>query len=90
MIMTIKYKYKNNWIPSAVVVKDLSLFPGEEERLFQSYSFFKIKKVNIELKNKSADIEMETIGKKSILEEEYQQNKKLRYNYNEGAIESYS
>lgn len=90
VILTIKYKFKNNWKPSAVNVKSISQYPGEEERLFQCYSFFKIKNVKIDIENRSADIELETVGKTSILEEEIKNNKKLRYNYKEDIIEAYS
>ena len=89
VILTIKYKHKNNWIPNAVNVNDISLCQGEEERLFQSYSFFKIKNVKINIENKSADIELETVGKTCVLEEEYNKGKKIRYNYKENALESY-
>ena len=89
VIFTIKYRYKNNWVPNAIYVDDISLCRGEEERLFQCYSFFKIKSVKINIDNKSADIELETIGKACILEEELNKGKKIRYNYKEDILEAY-
>ena len=89
VIYTIKYKHKNNWLPNAVNVADISLYQGEEERLFQSYSFFKIKNVKINIENKSADIELDTVGKTCILEEEFNKGKKIRYNYKVDALEAY-
>lgn len=89
VIMTIKYKRKNNWLPNAVNVDDISLCQGEEERLFHTYSFFKIKNVKIDIENKYAGIELDTVGKTCIFEEEYNKKKKIRYNYKEDALESY-
>ena len=90
VIFTIKYRYKDNWVPNAVFVDDISDCKGEEERLFQCYSFFIIKSVKIDIDKKTADIDLETIGRTSILEEEIKKGKKIRYNYKEGALEAYS
>ena len=46
--------------------------------------------VKINIDNKTADIELKTIGRTSILEEEIKNNKKIRYNYKEEALEAYS
>ena len=87
VIFEIKHKFKKNWTPNAVDVEPISECKGEEEKLFQPYSFFKINSVNINIKEKTADIKMETIGKTSILEEGLKNGKKIWYNYKENAME---
>ena len=87
VIYTIKYLFKPNWIPNAFNVVGVSLNSYEEERLFQAYSFFLVKNVSIDINNHTADIELETIGKTSVLEESIQKDKKIWYNYKENAME---
>jgi len=87
VIFTIKYQFNNNWIPNAFNVEGISECRGEEERLFQPYSFFLVKNVKIDTNNYSADIELETIGKTSILEEGIRNGKRIWYNYKEKVME---
>ena len=87
VIFTINYKFKTNWIPNAFNVVGVSQYPHEEERLFQPYSFFLVKNVKIDIDNYSADIELETVGKTSVLEEEIKNEKKIWYNYKEKTVE---
>ena len=87
VIFTIKYKFQNNWIPNAFNVVSISEYSGEEERLFQPYSFFLVKNVKIDTNNNSADIELETIGKTSILEEGLRNGKRVWYNSKENVME---
>ena len=87
VILTIKNKYKPGWIPIATNVKKISDYPSEEERIFQPFTFYKVNKVDINTDNYIADIDLETIGRKSILEEELKKDKKIRYNLNEGIME---
>ena len=86
VIYTINYNYESNWMFNTINVEAASHF-SEEERLFQPFSFFKVKKVDIDLNNEKADIELDAIGKTSILEEAIKDNKKIKYNYAKNIIE---
>ena len=87
VILTIKNNYKSGWIPIAINVRSISQYPSEEERIFQPFTFYKVTKVDINIDNYTADIDLETIGRKTILEEQLKIGGKLRYNLNEGIME---
>jgi hypothetical protein len=85
-IITINYKFKEGFLPTAVDVKDISLYPEEEECIFFPYSFFKVIDFKIDHSSKKAEIELETIGKKEIIETKIGYGNKLVYN-EEGFME---
>ena len=79
VLYKINYNFKNGWYPCAFDISSISEFSSESERLFQPFSFFKITKVDIDTNNKKAEIEMENVGKKCVLEKEIQKGKELEY-----------
>lgn len=83
-----KYNCKDNWIPTTIYIKDISHFKSEEERLFLPFSFYKIIKVDIDYDHYKAVVELKTIGRKSILENDIKNNKKIIYNYKEEVMEA--
>ena len=85
-IVTINYKYNKDFIPTAVDVSEISVFKSEKECLFLPYSFFKIKKVEIDHINKKGSIELDSIGRKEIFEKKLRDGYKLNYN-EEGFME---
>ena len=87
VIFIIKNIYKNNWISNGINIQELSMYPGEKEILFQPFSFYYVIDVKIDLKNYTADIYLETIGKTKILEEELKNGKEIRYNKTDNIIE---
>ena len=89
VILTITNKYKTGWVPIAINVRNISEYPTEEERIFQPFTFYKVNKVDINSDKYIADIDLETIGRKSILEEELKKGGKIRYNLKEGIMENY-
>ena len=89
VILTITNKYKIGWVPIAINVRNISEYPTEEERIFQPFTFYKVNKVDINSDKYIADIDLETIGRKSILEEELKKGGKIRYNLKEGIMENY-
>ena len=89
VILKINNKYNSGWIPIAINVRNISQYPSEEERIFQPFTFYKVKKVDINLENYTADIDLETIGRKKILEEELKKGGKIRFNLEEGIMENY-
>ena len=55
--------------------------------MFQPFSFYKVTKVDIDIKGYKADIYLETIGKTEILEEQIKLGKKIKYNETENIME---
>ena len=70
--------YKNNSIPNGINITDLSVY-RENEYLFLPFSFYYLKNVIINIKNYTADVYLETIGKTEILEEQIKREKEIKY-----------
>jgi len=87
VLFYIKNIYKSNWISSGVNIQDISAVKEEKEHLFLPFSFYYLRDVIIDTKNYTADIYLETIGKKEILEEEIKKGKEVEYNQNENIIQ---
>lgn len=81
-IITIDYKHKKGFLPTAVDVSKLAIkeHEYEEECLFLPYSFFIIQDVEINHKEKTAKIELTSIGRKKILENYLKEGINLVYN----------
>ena len=58
-----------------------------KKKYFQTFSFFFVSGVQINLKKYTADIYIETIGKTQILEEEIKKGKEIIYNELENIVE---
>ena len=86
-IITINYSYKDGFIPTAVDVSEISDFKEEKECLFFPYSFFKVKNIKINHNKKRAEIELDAIGKKEIIETQLRDGYKLEYNAQEDLME---
>ena len=80
VIYIIHNNYKNNWVSNGINVQNESAYKDEKEILYQPFSFYLVKKVNIDIKNYIADIYLETVGKKEILEEKIKKGKSIEYN----------
>ena len=82
----INYVCQKNWKTNCFSVsKGIMGFP---EKIFNLFSFFKVKEVKIDENNKSAEIFLDSIGKKEILENGiWNQKKKIHYNSNENLFE---
>ena len=78
--------YKSNWIPNGINVQKVAKFK-EKEFLYQPFSFYYLKDVQIDYDNFSADIYLETIGKKEILEEKIKFKKEIEYNKKENIMQ---
>ena len=90
VVFHIKNKYKNpHWVSNSIDIQEESDFKKEKEILFQPFSFYKVTNVNINIDNYTADISLETIGKREILEERIKEGKNIRYNQQENIMEAY-
>ena len=85
VLFTIKNKWEKDWIPSGIVIQNISAYK-EKEVLFQPFSFFYVEKVNINLSKYTADIYLESIGKNEIFEENLKEGKELFYDGTENII----
>ena len=86
----ITINHHDDWISNGINIQDESKFQDEKEVLFQPFSFYKVIKVNLDEKNYTADIYLETVGKKEILEEKLKLGKEIYYNENENIMQSSS
>ena len=86
VIFIIKNNYKNNWISNCVKIETKTKYNYEKEIVFQPFSFYLVRDVQIDHKNYKADIYLDTIGKLEILEEQIQKGKELEYNKKENII----
>ena len=87
VLFIITHLYKNNWISSGISIKDIAKYKDEKEYLFQPYTFYYVRNVEIDIKNYKADIYLETIGKIEILEEKIKYGKEIEYNKQERIVQ---
>ena len=80
VIFIITNIYNNNWISNAINIQNLSDYKGDKEILFLPFSFFRVKEVNVDINNYTADIHLETVGKNEILETQIKNGKQIQYN----------
>ena len=60
-------------------MSDISAFKKEKEIIYPAFSFFYVEKVEIDYGKQHANIYLETIGKKCILEEAIKKGKEIEY-----------
>ena len=80
VIFIITNIYNNNWISNAINIQNLSDYKGDKGILFLPFSFFRVKEVNVDINNYTADIHLETVGKNEILETQIKKGKQIQYN----------
>ena len=83
VIFYISNIYNKGWISNGVDVSYISVFEEEEEVIYQAFSFFYVQEVEINFEKEEANIYLETIGKKSILEEAIKKGMDIEYNKDE-------
>ena len=83
VVLYIENSYKKGMYSNGIDIKDLSKYKKEKEILFPAFSFFYVKEVKINFKERLADIYLITIGKDCILEEEIKKGKNIEYNEKE-------
>ena len=86
VIFRITNKYKKNWISNGIDLSEGSFGIKEKEVLFQPFSFYYLKDVIIDLNKRIADIDLETIGKKEILEYKIKTGGKIVYDKELGIV----
>ena len=82
VIMEIKYLYDDGYEPCIYNLRNLCQYPDEEEFIILPFTFLTLKKITINSKNLTADLELEVIGKTEILEEKIKESKSIEYDIN--------
>lgn len=82
VVFFIKNIHSNGWISNGIDIHEISKYHKEKEILFQPFTFYILTDIKIDLKEKNAQIYLETIGKNKILEIEMQNGKHIQYNQN--------
>ena len=82
VIFYIKNIWNKNWISNGIDVQGISQYTTEKEILFQPFTFCFVRDVKFDLKNYTADIFLETVGKTEILENDIKKGKKIKYDEN--------
>ena len=82
VVFKIKNFCKKDWISNGINVQKEAMYK-EKEILYQPFSFYYVRNVAIDTINHTADIELETIGKYEILEEEIKNGKEIEFNKKE-------
>ena len=83
VILKICYLYEDEYEPSVFNLKDLAQYPDEEEYIVLPFTFLELKSINIDSNKFIADIELDIIGKKDILEYKIKDGKKVEFNQKE-------
>ena len=84
VIFLIKFNHKINMISNGINVQEISEYQQEKEILIQAFSFFFVK---IDNDKHFANIYLEIIGRKEILENEIKKGKDIEYNEKENIIQ---
>jgi len=87
VIYIIKNYCQKGWISNGINIMQESKYEKEEEILYQPFSFYFVKDVKIDIEKYTADIELETIGKTEILEEQLKIGKVIEYNPNQNIMQ---
>jgi hypothetical protein len=87
VVFIIKNCIKDEKISNGIDIQKESKYKKEKEILYQPFSFYRVRDVQIYLENYQADIYLDTIGKKEILEEKIKIGKEIEYNPNENIIQ---
>jgi len=69
-----------NWISNGIDVQKEAKYKNEKEILYQPFSFYYVREVEINNELYTADIYLETIGKTEILEEKIREGKEIEFN----------
>ena len=85
VIETINYKYRNIWRPYCFDITKYDTFSATKTALFTLYTCFKIKEVEIDEENKSAEILLDSVGIK--MDENKKEITNITYNDREEVLE---
>ena len=79
VILTISYLHDDGFEPCVIDLTKLAQYPDEEEYILLPFTFLKLKNIIIDSNKLIADIELEIVGKKEILEYKLKDKKELQF-----------
>ena len=72
LFFSVLFQIENNWendrVSNGIDIQDIAKYKNEKEILFLPFSFYYVKKVNINISKYTADIDLEIIRKSDIYE----------------------
>ena len=83
VIMIIEYFYDDGYEPCIYNLIELCQYPDEEEYILLPFTFLNMKNITIDSKKLTADIELQVIGKKDILEKDIKEGKSIVFDKND-------
>jgi len=83
VIIKIDYVYDDGYKPSIIDLRDLQPYPSDENYIILPFTFLNLKKIEIDSNKYLADIELEVIGKKEILESQIKNDDKKVIEYDD-------
>ena len=87
VVFIIKNCNKKEWISNAIDLQQKNEHKKVKEFLFLPFSFYYVRDVQINLKNYTADIYLDTIGKMEILEEKIKIGREIEFNQKDGVMQ---
>ena len=81
VLFFIKNRWQKKWISNGIIVK--ASYQEEKQILYQPFSFYYVRDVQIDIEHYKADIYLETIGKEEILEEKIRIGGEIEYDEKE-------
>ena len=79
VIMKIDYLYDDGYEPCIFDLRDLALYPDEEDYIILPFTFMKLDTIKIDSNKLIADLELKVIGKEEILEDKIRGCKEIFY-----------
>ena len=81
VILKVDYLYDDGYKPSIIDLRDLLPYPNDENYIILPFTFYTLKKIEIDSDKYLADIELEIIGKDEILENQIKNDDKKVLDY---------
>ena len=85
VIMKINYLFEKKYKPSVFNLKNLS-DSKEEEFILLPFTFLKLKSIKIDSSNYIADLELDILGKKEILENKIKESKTIEFDSTQNIV----
>ena len=87
VLFIIKFVPKINWLSNGINVQKITKYREEKEIIIQAFSFFYVKDVKIDNNKSTAEIYLESIDRKEILEEKLKYGKDIEYNVQDNIMQ---
>ena len=86
-LFIIKFAPKINWLSNGINIQKISKYKNEKEIIIQAFSFFYVRDVKFDNNKSTAEIYLESIDRKEILEEKLKYGKDIEYNVQDNIMQ---